>query len=416
MSRSWALAAREADGASVLAAKLSKTQALAADQDRRARDEQTEADRLTAEHTAREQALGTTGEELRRRYAVVVSELKSARETHRHATTESQAALVAAAALERDAVASAGEHDGARAQREESSRAFAQLARGGIMQLALGDAAPADADRPHAWTFTRTLEVVRALPDELLSVRSSAGALAVEVGRNVQLLDRELAEADMGAYASRGEDGLLLVRVTETGSEQTLAEVLDTLDAEIADREQILTAEERRVFSDALVEEIADHLRQRMHEVRGRVEQMNAVLRRSPTAAGKVVELEWQPLDDDEGMQRTALALLRRDVHRPERRVADRAGHVLPAADRGRPPRACLRRRAATDGGYADGRVRLPAVVRVRSSRAQRCGPRAANQAPSRRRLGRRAVGADPSAAVRRRSSALWGLAGRPGS
>ena len=316
VSRSWVLAAREADGAAVLAAKLSKTQALAADQDRRARDEQTEADRLTAEHTAREQALGTTGEELRRRYAVVVSELKSARETHRHANTESQDALVAAAALERDAVASAGEHDGARAQREESSRAFAQLARGGIMQLALGDAAPADADRPHAWTFTRTLDVVRALPDELLSVRSSAGALAVEVGRNVQLLDRELAEADMGAYASRGEDGLLLVRVTETGSEQTLAEVLDTLDAEIADREQILTAEERRVFSDALVEEIADHLRQRMHEVRGRVEQMNAVLRRSPTAAGKVVELEWQPLDDDEGIQRTALALLRRDVHR----------------------------------------------------------------------------------------------------
>jgi hypothetical protein len=247
---------------------------------------------------------------------VVVSELKSARETHRHAGTEHQAALVAAAALQRDAVAHAGAHDGARGQREDSSRAFVQLARGGILQLALGDAAPADADRPHVWTFTRTLEVVRALPDELLSVRSSAGALAVEVGRNVQLLDRELAEADMGAYASRGEDGLLLVRVTETGSEQTLAEVLDTLDAEIADREQILTAEERRVFSDALVEEIADHLRRRMHEVRGRVEQMNAVLRRSPTAAGKVVELEWQPLEDDEGTQRAALALLRRDVHR----------------------------------------------------------------------------------------------------
>ncbi len=91
----------------------------------------------------------------------------------------------------------------------------------------------------------------------------------------------------MGAYASRSEDGLLLVRVTETGSEQTLAEVLDTLDAEIADREQILTAEERRVFSDALVEEIADHLRHRMHEVRGRVVQMNAVLRGARRLRGR---------------------------------------------------------------------------------------------------------------------------------
>ena len=58
--------------------------------------------------------------------------------------------------------------------------------------------------------------------------------------------------------------------------------MLETLTAEIADREQILTAEERRVFNDALVEEIADHLRHRIHEVRGRVEQMNTVLRAEP--------------------------------------------------------------------------------------------------------------------------------------
>ncbi|MGO9901201.1 MAG: TIGR02680 family protein [Solirubrobacteraceae bacterium] len=315
VARAWALAARQADGAAALAAKLSQTQALAADQDRRARDERAEADRLTAEHTAREQALGATGEEVRRRHAAVVSELRASRNLHRHAGDEAQAALVAAAALDRDAAAHSAEHELARTRREDCSRAFAQLALAGILQLALGDAAPEDVDRALAWTFTRTLEVVRALPEELLSVRSAAGALAVEVGRNVQLLDRELAEADMGAYASRGDDGLLLVRVTETGGEQTLAQVLERLDAEIADREQILTAEERRVFSDALVEEIADHLRQRMHEVRGRVERMNAVLQRSPTAAGKIVELEWQPLEDDAGTQRAALALLRRDVH-----------------------------------------------------------------------------------------------------
>ncbi|MGH2997408.1 MAG: SbcC/MukB-like Walker B domain-containing protein, partial [Gaiellaceae bacterium] len=109
-------------------------------------------------------------------------------------------------------------------------------------------------------------------------------------------------------------DGLLLVRVTEGGGEQPLAQVLDALSAEIADRERVLTTEERRVFSEALVEEIADHLRQRIHEVRGRIERMNAVLRRSPTAAGKTVELDWHPLEDDSGTQRAALALLRRDV------------------------------------------------------------------------------------------------------
>lgn len=178
----------------------------------------------------------------------------------------------------------------------------------------LADSTPEDIDSAREWTFTRTLEVSRALPQELLSVRSSVGERAVSVQREVQLLDRELAEADMGAYASRGQDELLIVHVTEAGGEQTLSQVLDTLAAEIADREQILTAEERRVFNDALVEEIADHLRQRIHEVRGRVERMNAVLRRGPTAAGKTVELEWRSREDDEGAQRAAVAVLRRDV------------------------------------------------------------------------------------------------------
>ncbi|MGI8428608.1 MAG: SbcC/MukB-like Walker B domain-containing protein, partial [Solirubrobacteraceae bacterium] len=313
-ARSWALAAREATTATTLAARLSEAQQAAIEHDRRARTEQAEGDRLSAEHAARERALGATGEELRRRHAAVVAKLKGNRETLQRTAEAAQQALIATVGLERDAATRATAHEQAHRKREDASVAFAQLAQAGILQLVLDAAAPNDVERADAWTFTRTLEVARALPEQLLTVRSASSALAVEVQRNVQLLDRELAEADMGAYASQGEDGLLLVRVTEGGGEQTLAQVLNTLKAEIADREQILTAEERRVFNDALVEEIADHLRQRIHEVRRRVEQMNAVLRRSPTAAGKTVELDWQPLEDDVGTQRAALALLRRDV------------------------------------------------------------------------------------------------------
>ncbi len=310
----WTLAEREASAASTLAGRLSQEQQAATELDGRARDEQAEADRLAAEHAARKAALGATGEELRSRHAEVVDALRIAREAHRREGQAAQAAVIAVVGLERDELTHAGEHETAREQREAASLAFGQLGRAQVLKLVLGDDVPADTDRAGGWTVTRTLEAARALPQELLSVRSTSGELGVEVQRAVQLLDRELAEADMGAYASQGEDGLLLVHVTEGGGEQSLIEILDTLSAEIADREQILTAEERRVFNAALVEEIADHLRHRIHEVRGRVEQMNAVLRRSPTAAGKTVELEWQPLDDDQNTQRAALALLRRDV------------------------------------------------------------------------------------------------------
>ena len=118
----------------------------------------------------------------------------------------------------------------------------------------------------------------------------------------------------MGAYAVRGEDELLLVHVTDAGTDRSLAAILEALATEIVDREQVLSAEERRVFNDALVEEIADHLRARIHAVKGTVARMNAVLQHSPTAAGKVVELDWNPTDDDAGTHRAAVALLRRDV------------------------------------------------------------------------------------------------------
>ncbi|MGI8414513.1 MAG: TIGR02680 family protein [Solirubrobacteraceae bacterium] len=314
VARAWTLAEREALAVRLTAERLSQAQQTAAEQGVRARDARTEADALAAGHAAREQALGATGEEVRRRHEDVLAAQRRAKETHRHARDAAEKARIAVAGLDRDADARESEHEAERRQRERASVGFGQLARVGILQSVLEPSSEAGLQQAEGWTLTRTLEVARALPLELLTGRSSSGERGVEVGRAVQLLDRELAEADMGAYATRGEDGLLLVQVTEGGAGQTLTQMLDTLALEIADREQILTAEERRVFSDALVEEIADHLRQRIHEVRGRVERMNVVLRRSPTAAGKTVELDWQPLENDQGTQRAGLALLRRDV------------------------------------------------------------------------------------------------------
>lgn len=332
VAHAWTIAEREARSADAFAAQLSGAQEAAAQREQLAQSEQAEAARLAAEHAAREQTLGATGLELRRRREEVGDALRAARMAYRRASDAAQESAVVVAGLEHDERSRDGEYEEAREQRERASVAFRQLAQSGTLQLVLGDDAPDDTDRAGGWSFTRTLEVARALPPDLLSVRSSSGELGIDVQRGVQLLDRELAEADMGAYASRGEDDVVLVHVTEAGGQQTLGEILGTLAAEIADREQILTAEERRVFNEALVEEIADHLRQRIHDVRGRIERMNAVLRRSPTAAGKIVELEWVPLEVDHGTQRAAVALLRRDV----RHLGEDARAELIAFFRGR--------------------------------------------------------------------------------
>jgi uncharacterized protein (TIGR02680 family) len=343
LRRAWERADVQAATVTTVHARMAEAQRRAAETNHATSDERAEADRLTAEHRAREAVLGHAGQELRTRHAAVTAGLRAARKSARDEGSRAQSAAIEAARLEHDAKAKEHEADARRRDRVTAATALSALAAAGILGLVLGDAAPPDADSAHDWSITRALEVSRALPAELLAVRSSAGALAVEVQRGIALLDRELAEADMRAYGSQTADGVLLVQVGDGAREQPLSAVLTELDSEIAERERVLTAQERRVFSDALVEEIAEHLRHRIHEVRTRVEHMNAVLRRSPTAAGKVVELDWTPAEQEDDTQRAALALLRRGM----RNLGEDARDELVAFFRARVTRA---RHEHTDG------------------------------------------------------------------
>jgi hypothetical protein len=242
----------------------------------------------------------------------VVSELRARRGERDALDREHGETVRAEAALEAEERARESEYEAAREARAGAAGRFARLGPTDVLALVLDDEAPDDLAAAGDWSFTRALDVARSLPARLVEVRSSSADLGVEVMRRIQELDRQLADADLSAFASRDQGDVLLVRIAEGAAERPLAEVLQALDDEIADREQVLSAEERRVFSDALVEELADHLRARIHAVHENVAQMNAVLRRTPTAAGKVVQLEWRAVDDDTGVQREAVELLRR--------------------------------------------------------------------------------------------------------
>ena len=313
-AREWSAAATAGDRVTAETGRLATLRATAAEREQAATPERQEAERLAAEHVAREAALGDTGAEVRARHARVAEELRAAR-TDRDALDAGERAADRAV-HERSAAESAAEQDrdAATQRREAAGAGFTHPAAAGLLPLAVGDAAPPDHAEAARWPLTRALEVARALPAELLAVRSSAGELAQEVLRRVALLDRELADADMGAHASQDADGLVLVHVSEGAGARGLAEVLDALDGEIAERERVLSAEERRVFNDALVEELAEHLRLRIHGVRSTVASMNAVLRSAPTAAGKVVQLEWRALDDETGDRRRTAELLTKRV------------------------------------------------------------------------------------------------------
>lgn len=308
----WRLARRSGERQGALAEQAHRATAVAEERATLARREAAEAERLTAEHAAREAALGESGAQLRVRHDRVTSELRSERARRADLDEAERAADRRAEGLRRDV------DDAERAQRlavderEAATARFASLGSTGVLALVMGEGAPSD--DAASWPLTRVLELARAIAPEVRDASSAPGELGQEVMRRVQLLDRELADADLGAYATRADDDLVLVRITDEAGDRGLGDVLDALAADIAERERLLNAEERRVFGDALVQEIADHLRTRMRGVHERVAATNAVLQRSPTPAGKVVQLEWRALDDDDGNQRATVDLLRKSA------------------------------------------------------------------------------------------------------
>jgi uncharacterized protein (TIGR02680 family) len=290
--------------------RLEHGRAAAAEYDTAARRAEDEARRLDAEAREARAALGRDGADLRSRKDAAERRRDDARarieELHAQEGTQREQARDLAAACER----ANRELEVARDARHAALDAFRRLDTGGLLVLALGDDAPGDHRDAAGWTLTRALEVARGLPDA--ASRTSLAELANRVQRECSRLDQDLAQyGDYGVVTQLADD-LLVVQVTEGPREHALVRLMERLDEELDHRRRALSAEQRRVFSDALLEEIADHLRRRIEAVTDLVADMNATLAGCPTGSGKVVELAWRPRED--GDLRELMRLLRRSL------------------------------------------------------------------------------------------------------
>jgi uncharacterized protein (TIGR02680 family) len=306
--------------------------------------EEGEARRLLAEHGEREANLSRGAQQVRERKRAVEQQRDAARQSQEKLHDEDKDAAVAASSTATASEAARRDAELAREQRERALAAFARLECSDMFVLALEEHAPADHADAAGWTLTRALEALRAMPAERLRVRSSLNSLANSVTHASSQLDRELAQhVDMSVLVEHDPDGLVLVRVRDGAAERPLAELMERLDSEVGERERALSAEQRRVLGDALLEEIALHLADCIHDVGGQVDDMNATLRRASTAAGKIVQLGWAPREGDHVDLRHIVALLRRS---PAARSEDDRGALLDFF-RARIEHA---RRAAADG------------------------------------------------------------------
>jgi uncharacterized protein YPO0396 len=148
---------------------------------------------------------------------------------------------------------------------------------------------------------------MRALPE--LDERIDLGNRRRRVEEAVSELAKRLVAFDMDAALRTDGEDLLLVQMSWHGAVKTLPQMVREIREDLDRREQIMSEERRKVFGDALLSEIAEHLRARVAEVKASLRKRNETLRRCKTGAGRWVQLRWQRALESEP-EREVLALL----------------------------------------------------------------------------------------------------------
>jgi uncharacterized protein (TIGR02680 family) len=191
-------------------------------------------------------------------------------------------------------------------ERTQALEAFRALGANDMFSAALGEDAPDDEREASAWTLTVALDRLRAMAvgTEQVNLRSRLAALE----DRVRDLNLRLRPFDMDV-TTRSTDGMTVVYLSAGGAPLSVPAMEQHLDEELAHREKLMTEQRAKVFSDALLSEIAGHLQSRVQEVRNSVAQRNATLKNCLTGAGRRVEMRWErALDSD--AERDVLKLL----------------------------------------------------------------------------------------------------------
>jgi uncharacterized protein (TIGR02680 family) len=244
-----------------------------------------------------EELLETAGaavEELNRK----LGELR--RETERRDTDER-----AARELEQQAISDRGKAEGRRdalrGEIEEATRVrqaavteFQSFASTGVLRIALPDLEVPDPAEP--WPPTPAVILARAVNAELEDT-DDADAPWDRVQRKLNEEHKLLADAMARHGHSAGltvRDGIMVVDVVFQGRSHHIPELAEALQEEVEQRARLLSAREREILENHLLNEVAGTLHELITAAEAEVRAMNDELESRPTSTGMKLRLIWQ--------------------------------------------------------------------------------------------------------------------------
>jgi len=210
-------------------------------------------------------------------------------------------------------------------RRNAAVRGFQRFARTGL----LATAAP-ELDLPATdgeWAADPSVRLARRAEQQLSDVDDSDEAWR-RAQDDIARRHAELAESlsRHGHHAVAGlDDGLFVATVQFQGRARAPGELVDVLDSEVAYRDRMLTAKERELIEEHLINDVASTLQELISDAEQQLTAMNAELADRPTSTGMRLRLRWEPRPDGPaGLPEARARLLRQhaELWSPEDRAA----------------------------------------------------------------------------------------------
>jgi uncharacterized protein (TIGR02680 family) len=254
--------------------------------------------------------VGTAVEELQRRLGELNSALGRLKTSERDARQRQQSALEARGKADGKQGELRTQADEAARHRDDAVRAFQAFAATGLLRVAVTSLEVPDVEQP--WAATPTVGLARAVNAELDSVDDGDGPWD-RIQKRVTEEHKLLADAMAARGHSAGltlSAGVIVIDVVFQGRSHDLPGLAEALAAEVEQRTTLLSAREREILENHLLNEVAGTLQELISAAEAEVRQMNDELESRPTSTGMKLRLIWQQARNaPEGLDRVRLKL-----------------------------------------------------------------------------------------------------------
>ena len=297
LERATARAARAAARAEQ-AARAARDARRGADAEAAALDEaRTAAGDGPAQALARIEALTAAGRAARRRSQELLAKVEA----------QVEEGATARAKLE---IAQEREHE-TRGRLRAGQEQLRALGRADFVRLALGDAAPQDAQASEGWDDARCTEVAALLAEgELATDSPRAQLLSRFDAAHLRLKETLASHRRVRVFLDRTPDELPVLGARIDGQARAFVDVATWIEAELARLRGLLDERQARLLSDHLADDVAEHLHERIHTAREWVDRTAQTTARCRTSSGMGVVLRFRERDDDHPGLARAIRLL----------------------------------------------------------------------------------------------------------